>query len=180
MLELKGMLLPIGPPAIGKTTLANKLMQSGLKPANFISWDETRLKYCPNSPCSCKNKKDNCLGKENCYCQNTEIFMNIKTRLKNLSKTEKVIYFDGLNLTVSSRKMALNFASENNLNKVALLFPHVSLEELNFRNNQRERTVPSEFLKERYLVHKQLTKEKLLTSGFNEVHVVSEKDTYKL
>lgn len=176
----RGLLVPIGAPASGKTTLARKLIASGMNASAFIGWDATRLEVCPQKPCACPEPKPGCLGGEECYCQNAKVSAIVTRRLERQAKASDFFYLDGLNLKTSSWKKHLKLAHDHQLKATALLMEVLPLETLAVRNASRSRQVPDEFLETSRNLHKGISPEFLLSRGFDHVFQVSDLTEFKL
>lgn len=180
-IQLKpGPLVPIGPAARGKSSLAARLIIGGLNPQTIVSWDETRAEVCPSQPCACADARSGCPGKESCFCQNAKCLSIVTHKLMTHAKNKSYFYVDATNLKTRDWALTLQLAKENSLEATALLFDEIPLEELFRRNDARDRQVPREAIEKHVALHRGITVGRLKAAGFTAVHLIDDQTEFIL
>lgn len=126
--------IPVGPPACGKSTLADQMVASGILDADaIVSSDRLRVLLT---------------GDVNCQTANGEVFSIAHKIAATRLKYNQDVYLDATNLVAKDIKKILDLAP--NLDDVEIIISDTSHELCTERNNRRSRTVPQEAMQKFY------------------------------
>lgn len=126
--------IPVGPPACGKSTLADQMVASGILDADaIVSSDRLRVLLT---------------GDVNCQTANYEVFSIAHKIAATRLKYNQDVYLDATNLVAKDIKKILDLAPS--LDDVEIIISDTSHELCTERNNRRSRTVPQEAMEKFY------------------------------
>ena len=159
-------IVPVGPPACGKSTLAAKLVRAGLPASAVMSLDTVRGELC-SAPCRCPNAAPGCAGGETCQCVSRQAFLTVARRADIAAKQGRPVYVDGTNLVARVRRDSIKRAHAQGMPAVALLAKVVSLADLYAANTSRDRVVPTFVIDKMHAQHAIITAAALYAEGFD-------------
>lgn len=162
-------LIPVGPPASGKSTLAAKLVDAGLDPNAVLSSDRLRGQLCGPGPCECPNMVPGCIGGESCQCLNPRVFATIDRQADTLARQGQPFFVDGTNLVAKGRRRHIARAHANGMAAVALLARKRPMDDLLAANAGRDRQVPVDVMERMAAQWLTISAESLLAEGFDHV-----------